>query len=173
MSFWLSLVVFTVSQIPEKSKAQVTPPSQISLGDTIPASARAPLMQAAASLVAGDTGGATLCGDWHGDGWGCPRVSAIFAEKMLRPGTPGFHSSLWTSVFVGVQALLPIFRQNAYVSCIFGWIFVAMSLTQKPLLFQSSAPYFKAWNWYSSSKEGSSEFKISKTIYFSRQKSFS
>lgn len=94
-------------------------------------------------------------------------------QKMLGLGTPGFPSSLWTSVFVGAQSLLPIFRQNAYDLFLFGWIFMATSLTQKPLLFQSSSPYFKAWNWYSFSKEGSSEFKISKTIYFSQQKSFS
>lgn len=108
-----------------------------------------------------------------GTGSNVPVSQQCLHKKMLGFVTPGFYSSLQTSVFVGRQTLLPIFSQSAYDLFIFGWFFMATSLTQKPLLFQSSSPYFKAWNWYSFSKEGSSEFKIGKTIYFSQQKSFS
>lgn len=93
----------------------------------------------------------------------CHRCSLAFLK--VRFSSPELHPSLWATVCVGTQPLLPVCRQNVCDLFLFGWVCMAASLTQKSLQFQSSDPYFKMWNWYSLSKEDCSEFKISKTIY--------
>lgn len=93
----------------------------------------------------------------------CHWCSLAFLKARL--SSPELHPSLWATVCIGAQPLLPICRQNVCDLFIFGWVCMAASLTQKSLRFQSSDPYFKVWNWYSLLKEVCTELKISKTIY--------